>query len=86
MTEIYKIYFHRYLSDGVFRFAGCYILGIMNTDVGGVPTKISILKGKVIVGFTNGETHEFGYDPNDVEIFRRPKQETDEQEIPREDN
>ena len=75
MTEIYKIYYHKFYENGVPRYAGCYILGTANLMHGNplTPSLISIVKGKVIVGFTNGETHEFAYDPNNVEIFRRDK-------------
>ena len=74
MTEIYKIKFNKYSNE---QGVPCYMMYVLNSPgwVEGellTPSLISIIKGKVIVGFTNGATHEFIYTP-DVEIFRRDK-------------
>jgi len=76
-AEIYWVKFNKYkLGNGDVGFAQ-YCIGTplyIESDI--TPVKITKIKDRIVVNFSDGGKHEFGYN-EDVELFYRPIKKDD---------
>jgi hypothetical protein len=80
VTEIYHVVFEsKYRQpDGhpiIYTYTLDQAYDIGNLSI--VPTKIQVIKDRVVITFADGGSHSLGYN-NSVEIFRRPVKKKEE--------
>jgi hypothetical protein len=72
-TEIYSVKFNKYTQPNGDVAFSLYTIGVAYNvaDKEIMPTKIEIIKDRVVVTFADGGKHTFGFNM-DVETFERP--------------